>query len=145
MRPTFLLYPGIATLLAGCAIQGVIVKKNARPLPFIDSLGMDGIYKFKLRDQQGHIWSQMVTPEVFAQYQLGDYFNDLQPARPPNVQLEDVRTVKTIHRVSQHTRTQSGLADVQHRRKKVGRVQHTKKNSAKAQTYRKAGSRSRPS
>ena len=68
MRPTFLVYLALAAFLTGCAVEGVVVEKNSRPLPFFDSVGMDGVYKLKLRDSQGNISSQMVTPEVFAQY-----------------------------------------------------------------------------
>ncbi len=67
MRPTFLVYLALAAFLTGCAVEGVVVEKNSRPLPFFDSVGMDGVYKLKLRDSQGNISSQMVTPEVFAQ------------------------------------------------------------------------------
>jgi hypothetical protein len=70
-----------AGLLSGCAYQGVITEKRFRPLPFYESLGVDAIYNFQLRDDAGAIHSQMVTPEVFASYRVGDLFNDLQP--PP--------------------------------------------------------------
>jgi hypothetical protein len=71
-----------AALIPGCAYQGVIVEKRFRPLPFSCSLGMDAIYNFQLRDSTGHIYSQMVTPDVFASYRVGDFFNDL--AAPPS-------------------------------------------------------------
>jgi hypothetical protein len=67
-----------AALLSNCAFDGVIVEKRFRPLPFVDSLGLDAIYNFQLRDSTGQIHSQMVTADVFASYQMGDYFNDLQ-------------------------------------------------------------------
>lgn len=70
----FLLITGL--LLAGCAPQGTILRKEFRPLPFSESLGIPGIFRFELRDREGHIRSQMVTPEVFAQYEVGEYFND---------------------------------------------------------------------
>lgn len=71
-----------ALLVPGCAYQGVIVEKRFRPLPFSCSLGMDAIYNFQLRDATGHIYSQMVTPDVFASYRVGEFFNDL--AAPPS-------------------------------------------------------------
>jgi hypothetical protein len=40
----------------------------------------NGMYSFILRDQQGNVHSQMVTAEVFARCQVGDYFNDRGPA-----------------------------------------------------------------
>ncbi len=39
----------------------------------------DGIYSFLLRDEQGTVHSQMVTASVYGRYQIGDYFDDLQP------------------------------------------------------------------
>ncbi|MEP6685772.1 MAG: hypothetical protein ABJB22_03265, partial [Verrucomicrobiota bacterium] len=135
MRPTFLLNPVLAALLTGCALQGVVVEKNFRPFPFVDSVGMDAIYKFKLRDPQGHICSQMVTPEVFAQYEVGDYFNDLQSAERSRVQPEDVRTVKSVQRVSQHSGKRSSIAHVHHG-KKVVHAHHAKKHGSKAQAHR---------
>ncbi len=77
MRFTTVLSLCLAAFLSGCAIQGVVVEKRFRPLPFSDSLGVDGIYNFQLRDAQGLIHSQMVTPGVFALYEVGDYFDDL--------------------------------------------------------------------
>lgn len=67
------------TLLSGCAYQGVVVEKRSRPLPFPESLGLDGMYSFQLQDQTGQVHSQMVTDYVFACYRVGDYFNDEQP------------------------------------------------------------------
>lgn len=63
-------------LLGSCAYEGTIVKKEFRPLPFTDSLGVDGLYTFKLRDRDGYVHSQMVTADVFARYALGSYFAD---------------------------------------------------------------------
>lgn len=65
-----------ALLLGSCAYEGAIVQKEFRPLPFTDSLGVDGIYTFKLRDRDGYVHSQMVTADVFARYALGSYFKD---------------------------------------------------------------------
>lgn len=65
-------------ILSGCAYEGTVVRKEFRPLPFYDSLGIEAIYHFELRDRAGQIHSQMVTPQVFAAYEVGDYFNDLQ-------------------------------------------------------------------
>ena len=65
--------------LASCAYEGVIVQKNSGPLPFYESIGVDGSYKLALRDSSGMVRSQLVTPEVFEGYTEGQYFNDLQP------------------------------------------------------------------
>jgi hypothetical protein len=64
----------------GCANQGTIVRKQFRPFPFPISLGLEGLYRFEVRDRAGQIRSQMVTPDVFDQYEVGDYFNDRKPA-----------------------------------------------------------------
>lgn len=82
MRFTIHLCLALALLFSGCAYQGTVVKKQFRLLPFSESLGIEAIYKFELRDRAGQIHSQMVTPEVFASYQVGDYFNDLQMPSP---------------------------------------------------------------
>ena len=42
-----------------------------------DSIGIDG--SFTLRNQLGIGRSQLVTEEVFQRYEVGQYFNDLQP------------------------------------------------------------------
>lgn len=74
--------------LAGCARQGVIVQKTARPQPFYHSLGIEGSYAFILRDNAGRHYRQLVTPEVFASYAEGDHFNDLQPAPAPRLESD---------------------------------------------------------
>ena len=145
MRPTSLLCFALSALLTGCAVEGVVVEKNSRPFPFIASVGMDGIYKFKLRNPQGHVYSQMVTPDVFFQYEVGDYFNDLQPARRARVQLEDVRTVRTVQRVAQHAPKRSKVTRAgqgkklarTHHGKKIGGAHHAKKKVARAHAGKK--------
>ncbi len=81
MRRNIVFYLAVVALLSGCAYQGTIVEKRFRPVPFSASLGVDAMYDFRLRDSAAQIHSQMVTPDVFASYRTGDYFNDLQP--PP--------------------------------------------------------------
>ncbi|PYK57316.1 MAG: hypothetical protein DME43_15510 [Verrucomicrobia bacterium] len=76
MRRQTFLFLVIAPLLIACAYQGTIVQKAAQPLPFAYSLGIDGSYKFALRDRLGHVRWQLVSAEVFHAYQVGDYFND---------------------------------------------------------------------
>lgn len=68
------------TFLTSCAHEGVIVRKDSTAQPFYQSVGVDGSYSFMLRDNAGSIHRQLVTPEVFERYALGQYFNDLQPA-----------------------------------------------------------------
>jgi hypothetical protein len=74
-----LIYLIAISLLSSCAYEGVVVDKRTRPLPFPESLGVDGMYTFKLRNHAGEVHSQMVTAYVFSGYRVGDYFNDLQP------------------------------------------------------------------
>jgi hypothetical protein len=69
-----------AILLTSCANQGVIVRKDSGPMPFYESLGIDGSYKFAVRDGAGSMHRQLVTPEVFERYAVGQNFNDLEPA-----------------------------------------------------------------
>ncbi len=75
-------------LLTSCANEGVIVRKDAGPLPFYESLGVDGSYAFLLRDNAGSMHRQLVTPEVFERYAVGQYFNDLQPVGNADVQFQ---------------------------------------------------------
>ncbi len=76
----FNLFIGLVSILilSSCAYEGTVVRKDFRELPFSESLGIEAIYHFELRDRAGQIHSQMVTPQVFAAYEVGDYFNDLQ-------------------------------------------------------------------
>jgi hypothetical protein len=69
--------------LPGCAYEGTIVRKEFRPLPFIDSLGVPGIFRFEVRDRAGRVHHQMVSATVFTRYEAGDYFNDRQPPPAP--------------------------------------------------------------
>jgi hypothetical protein len=73
-----LLCLAVAFSLTSCAFQGTIVEKQSRPHPLYHSVGIEGVYTFVLRDNAGAVNRQMVTPEVFDQYAVGDYFNDLQ-------------------------------------------------------------------
>lgn len=139
----------LAARAFGCAFEGTIVEKRSRPLPDASMIGTEGVYSFVfrgptgtsrppitvpnpqfwtetngmysflLRDQQGNVHSQMVTAEVFARCQVGDYFNDRGPAcaRPDS---KDSKTVATVsqrrrhHQVAQVRRTHRKVAT--HRR-----------------------------
>lgn len=82
MRFTLVICLLAAIIYSGCAYQGTVVRKEFHPLPFYESLGLEGIYRFDLRDRSGQIHSQMVNATVFANFEVGDYFDDLQPAPP---------------------------------------------------------------
>ncbi len=93
MRFTIIICFAASTLFCGCAYEGVIVEKRFRPVPFSESLGVDAIYNFQLRDSAGQIHSQMVTADVFAWYNVGEYFNDLQP-RPMSAGGKDFKEIQ---------------------------------------------------
>jgi hypothetical protein len=88
----------LAPLLTSCANQGVIVRKDSGPLPFYESLGVDGSYKFAVRDSAGGVHRQLVTPEVFEHYAVGQYFNDQDVTalqREPSAAPQDASTGHT--------------------------------------------------
>ena len=92
MRRNIVICLALVVLVSGCAYQGTIVEKRFRPLPFSASLGVDAMYNFQLRDNTQQIHSQMVTPDVFASYRAGDYFNDLEsPPAHDEKELEGFR------------------------------------------------------
>ncbi len=95
MRFRLLLSPLCAVLLGSCAYQGTIVQKDTTPLPFEHSYGLDGSYAFMLRDSTGATRRQIVTAEVYNQYAVGEYFNDLQPRRASDGKSFDGKTVMT--------------------------------------------------
>jgi hypothetical protein len=141
-----------ASWALGCAYEGTIVEKRSRLRPDASMIGTEGVYsfvfrgptgtsrlpigvpnpqfwtessgsyKFLLRDQQGHVHSQLVTAEVFARCQVGDYFNDRGPAcvRPDAKDSKNVTAVyhrrwKTTAQTRHHTR-RSHRAVAKHRR-----------------------------
>jgi hypothetical protein len=65
-----------AALLSGCAYEGTIVDKSHQPHPMYLSQGIEGKYTFVVQDKAGVRHRQMVTPEVFERYAVGQYFND---------------------------------------------------------------------
>jgi len=116
----------------GCAFEGTIVEKNSWLRPDASMIGTEGVYsfvfrgptgtsrlpitvpnpqfwtessgsyKFLLRDQQGHVRSQLVTAEVFARCQVGDYFNDRGPACQRPDSKDSKRTVAVVHQRRYH-------------------------------------------
>ena len=168
MRRTIISYFVIATLFSGCAYDGVIVEKRFRPLPFPDSLGLDAMYNFHLRDSAGQIHSQMVTADVFASYGVGDYFNDLQSLpshegkeikgfRPTPLEMNEgphqpVRVMqskppashepKIAGKARHHTQHSSKTAKARHRIERTSKIaktrHHTKKRAKVAGKHRRA-------
>lgn len=94
MRLSVLILLLCAFFLTSCANEGVIVQKDSRPHPFYDSIGVEGVFTFTLRDRAGAMHRQMVTPDVFERYAIGEYFNDLQ-GEPSHGDAKDVRAVAT--------------------------------------------------
>jgi hypothetical protein len=64
-----------------------------------------GLYRFVLRYHRGNVRSRLVTPEVFARYQVGDNFRDGAPASTESYQTEDNKSVQPVthhrHRTAQ--------------------------------------------
>lgn len=162
MRFNLLTSSVIALLLSGCAFEGTIVEKRSRQIPDASMIGTEGVhsfvfrgptgtsrlpigvpnpqfwtehngmYTFLLRDQAGHVRSQMVTAEVYARCREGDYFNDRGPAcKPPD--SKDSKTVTAaIHRQRSHRTAQTRR---KHRKVAMHRRHHAAK-SRKAVTLR---------
>jgi hypothetical protein len=62
-----------------------------------------GLYSFVLRYRSGNVCSRMVTPEVFARYQVGDDFNDLAPR--DQYESDDSKTIQPVVRHHDRHRT----------------------------------------
>jgi hypothetical protein len=75
MRP-YLSLLSCAALLSSCAYEGTIVEKSHQPHPMYLSQGIEGKFTFIVEDKAGVRHRQMVTPEVFERYAIGQYFND---------------------------------------------------------------------
>ena len=128
MRFRLLLSPLCAVLLGSCAYQGTIVQKDATPSPFDISYGMDASYAFLLRDSTGATRRQIVTAEVYNEYAVGEYFNDLQPRRATDGKSFDGKTVMTAM-----------MSKVTTRRTVATRKVEQKAKVAKATTAKKSG------
>ena len=56
-----------------------------------------GLYKFVVRYSSGNVSSRLVTPEVFARYQVGEHFYD-RPAPRDQYQSDDSKATDTVVR-----------------------------------------------
>ena len=156
----------IPLLLSGCAVQGTIVEKRSRLRPDSSVIGTEGVdsfvfrgpvgtsreptgvsnpqywpgtggsYKFILRDGNGNLRSQLVTPQVFARYNVGDYFNDQLSPNENNSSKESTTRRTTAapryparphERVAQRHRTHRKVARHQSRSGHT-KVAHLRKN-----------------
>ncbi|MEP6810127.1 MAG: hypothetical protein ABI992_07775 [Chthoniobacterales bacterium] len=121
MRPLIVLLLANTVFLLGCAQQGVIVEKESGPQPFYHSVGVDGSYAFLLRDQSGVTHRQLVTPEVFARYATGQYFNDLAPVpaagMPEGNRLQPPDEVTLVPRIARVKKSERSTRIASHHRK----------------------------
>jgi hypothetical protein len=83
------------------------------PGPEFWSEETSGKHAFYLRDRGGNAHWQSVTPEVFARYQEGDYFNDRQTASPREKYSEDSKAVRPV---VHHRRRIAQMRSKPHRR-----------------------------
>jgi hypothetical protein len=86
-----------------------------------------GLYKFVLRYHSGNVRSRLVTPEVFARYQVGEDFRDGDTTRE-RYESDDSKTVQPVARPRQTT------AQVRYRRTTA----QVRQRSQKRKTYRAA-------
>jgi hypothetical protein len=143
----------LASRAFGCAFEGTIVEKRSWLRPDASMIGTEGVYsfvfrgptgtsrlpitvpnyqfwtetsgsyKFLLRDQQGHVHSQLVTAEVFNRCQVGDYFNDRGPACAPSDAKDSKATIAVIQQRRHHRTVQARQS---HRRVAQARRSHRK-------------------
>ena len=82
-----------STVLAGplgnWTARGVVVQKSFKPTPLSHSLGLEGIYKFEVRDEKNRVRRQMVTAAVYQAYEIGDDFDP--SGTPPTVEERTAR------------------------------------------------------
>jgi len=55
-----------------------------------------GLYSFVLRYESGNVCSRLVTPEVFARYQIGEHFYDREAPRDRSPS-DDSKTIQPVH------------------------------------------------
>ena len=81
-----------AAFVSGCAYEGVVVQKDLQPRPMYLSHGIENKYTFILQDKSGVRRRQMVTPDVFERYAIGQYFNDQETG--PSGAIDDGKSMK---------------------------------------------------
>ena len=88
-----------------------------------------GLYKFVVRYSSGNVRSRLVTPEVFARYQVGEHFFDRPAVR--DYSTDDSKTTATVFR-HRHTIAQAWPRSEKpktHRAVAKHRKQHRSKSS----------------
>ena len=91
-----------------------------------------GLYRFVLRYHTGDVRSRLVTPEVFARYQVGEDYYDRQAPRD-RYESEDNKTVQPVARQRQTTaqvRNRKRTAQVRNRKATAQMRQRTQKRKA---------------
>ncbi|HEV3410390.1 MAG TPA: hypothetical protein VG095_08850 [Chthoniobacterales bacterium] len=145
VRPTGGFLLPVLFFLTGCANEGVIVRKESGPMPMYHTLGMEGSYSFYLRDKAGAVHRQIVSPDVFARYTEGDYFNDLQPV-PTRAEEFDPNTVRThpYFAKRQPTFDLKRVAKTERKTKSPQRAVAAKKRASTSRVASASASRKRP-
>ena len=131
MRFRLFLSPLCAVLLGSCAYQGTIVQKDATPLPFDQSYGLDGSYAFLLRDNTGSVRRQIVTADVYNEYAVGEYFNDLQPRSVRDGKSFDGKTVMTAMMSKVTTSRRVATARKPEQKRQIAKTTKAKKPEVK--------------
>ena len=82
-----------------------------------------GIYSFVLRYHSGNVRSRLVTPEVFARYQVGEDFRDAE-APPDQYESDDSKAVQPVVRQRQTTQVRSRKTTAKVRQRTQKRKPH---------------------
>ena len=96
-----------AALLSGCAYEGVVVEKSQQAFPMYLSHGVEGQYTFIVRDKGGALHRQMVTPDVFERYAIGQYFNDQETGAAGTI--EEGKTVQSQTMTASNAQRTNGV------------------------------------
>lgn len=131
-------------LLGSCAYQGTIVQKDTTPLPFEHSYGIDGSYAFLLRDSTGAVRRQIVTAEVYNEYAVGEYFNDLQPRRASDGKTYDGKTVMTAMMSKVTTSRRTAAAKKSEQKRHIAKATTAKKSVAKVAKQSRPAAKPQP-
>ena len=96
-----------AAFLSGCAYEGVVVEKSHQPFPMYLSHGVEGKYAFIVRDKAGTLHRQLVTPDVFERYAIGQYFNDQETGAASSI--DESKAVQSQTMTASKSQPTSGL------------------------------------
>jgi hypothetical protein len=71
------------------------------------SHGVEGKYAFIVRDKAGSLHRQMVTPDVFERYAIGQYFNDHESGAPGTI--DESKSVQSQTMTASKSQRSNGL------------------------------------